>query len=327
MVPRRRRRTESLRFVIAALAAIATVLAGSAALARARAGGMSAVAPAAAGAAPTLPAETIVAAVNVRNVFFGGRRARLSYAIGGSEPADVRVELVRAGDGAVVRRWAVGVIAPGATRTLRWDGMAGGMVERYGTYEFRITATGESGASTTYGGPERPRALEAPGAWASLLRAGATRAPGAFRFLRHRFPVAGAHRYGEGAARFGGGRGHQGQDVFADCGTPIVAARGGVVKFKRFESAAGNYVVIDGGRTGRDYVYMHMRGPARVDEGDRVRTGQVLGLVGATGRADGCHLHFEEWTAPGWYSGGSAVDPLPDLRGWDAQLRRTSTDG
>ena len=154
------------------------------------------------------------------------------------------------------------------------------------------------------------RASPASGGWP---------APGAFKFLRYRFPLVASHDYAEGAARFGGGRNHQGQDVFADCGTPIVAARGGVVKFKEFQSAAGNYVVIDGARTGTDFTYMHLRDAALVDAGDRVKTGQLIGFVGATGRASGCHLHFEEWTAPGWYDGGSAFDPLPDLRGWDAQ--------
>ena len=107
--------------------------------------------------------------------------------------------------------------------------------------------------------------------------------------------------------------------MFAACGTPVVAARGGVVQFKQFHSAAGYYVVIDGARTGTDFVYMHLREAALVGKGDKVKTGQPIGFVGDTGRADGCHLHFEEWTAPGWYDGGSPFDPLPDLRAWDAQ--------
>jgi Peptidase family M23 len=57
---------------------------------------------------------------------------------------------------------------------------------------------------------------------------------------------------------FGGGRGHQGQDMFASCGTRLVAARGGRVEFAGHPSAAGNYVVIDGTETGIDYVYMHL---------------------------------------------------------------------
>ena len=45
-------------------------------------------------------------------------------------------------------------------------------------------------------------------------------------------------------------------------------------------------------------------------------TGQPLGFVGDTGSASACHLHFEIWTEPGWYNGGSPVDPLPILRTW-----------
>ena len=123
--------------------------------------------------------------------------------------------------------------------------------------------------------------------------------------------------YGTGAAAFGGGRGHQGQDTFAKCGTPLVAARGGVVKFKQYHSAAGHYIVIDGDNEGYDYAYMHLRDASLVDEGDHVYTGQPIGFVGDTGRASGCHLHFEIWKAPGWYSGGTAVDPLPLLKAWD----------
>ena len=52
-------------------------------------------------------------------------------------------------------------------------------------------------------------------------------------------------------------------------------------------------------------------------KGDPVVTGQPIGFVGRTGDATACHLHFEMWPAPGWYTGGSAVDPLPSLKSWD----------
>ena len=264
-----------------------------------------------------VPAGMIDAEVQGSKVFFGARRpAELSYVVGGSQPASVRVELVRGDDGAVVEQWAPGEVEPGIAQTVRWDGTVDGDVQRDGLYEFRVTATDGSGVRATSSAAGEPSALGAAGARASAVSAAA---PGAFTFLRYRFPLIGAHDYAEEAARFGGGRGHQGQDVFAACGTPIVAARGGVVKFREFQSAAGNYVVIDGAQTGVDFGYMHLREAALVNEGDRVRTGQPIGFVGATGRASGCHLHFEEWTEPGWYSGGSAFDPLPDLLAWDEQ--------
>jgi Peptidase family M23 len=267
-----------------------------------------------------VPAGMVDAEVQGRRVFFGAQRpAELSYVVGGSEPASVEVELVRAGDPTVLERWTPGEVEPDVPQTVRWDGTVAGMVQPDGLYQFRVTASGASGARATSSATGAPGGPGAPGASASRAGGVSPAAPGAFRFLRHRFPLIGAHDYAEAAARFGGGRGHQGQDVFAECGTPVVAARGGVVKFKQFQSAAGNYVVIDGARTGVDFGYMHLREAALVDEGERVKTGQPIGFVGATGRASGCHLHFEEWTAPGWYSGGSPVDPLPDLRAWDAQ--------
>ena len=63
---------------------------------------------------------------------------------------------------------------------------------------------------------------------------------------------------------------------------------------------------------------MHLRDPALAGKGARVRTGDPIGFVGDTGDASGCHLHFEEWAAPGWYTGGAPFDPLADLKAWDA---------
>lgn len=131
------------------------------------------------------------------------------------------------------------------------------------------------------------------------------------------FPIGGPHTFGLAATnRFGGRRGHQGQDVFATCGTPLVSARTGTVTQATFEARAGNYVVITD-TTGESEVYMHMRAPAIVAPGSTVAAGEPIGAVGDTGDAQGCHLHFELWTAPGWYRGGHPVDPLAALRAWD----------
>jgi murein DD-endopeptidase MepM/ murein hydrolase activator NlpD len=137
----------------------------------------------------------------------------------------------------------------------------------------------------------------------------------------HVFPVRGRHDFGGSGARFGAGRSghsHQGQDVFAACGTPLVAAQGGRVEYAGWHDAAGNYVVITGAQSGEDYVYMHMSDRSALSAGDPVQTGQQIGTVGETGNARGCHLHFELWSAPGWYKGGAPYDPLPKLRAWDA---------
>lgn len=135
------------------------------------------------------------------------------------------------------------------------------------------------------------------------------------------FPIRGKHDYGTFINRFGGGRAHQGQDVFAACGTPLVAAWSGKVIKATFQSRAGNYVVIQH-TDGRSTAYMHMRLPTDLRTGDQVQAGDVIGEVGETGRASGCHLHFELWTAPGWYRGGHAVDPLATLRGLDVRAAR-----
>ncbi len=262
------------------------------------------VVPAVAGArAPSIDAD-----VRAPKAYFDAvRPMQVSYVVHDDRAVEVRVELVRRTDGAVVMSWAPGLVAPETPQVVEWDGLAGGKLQKPGRYSFRVTATDAGGAL---------RASSAQAA-AAPPPAGAERDPSEFVFLRHVFPVRGPHGYGEFAAKFGGGRGHQGQDVFAACGTPVVAARGGVVQFKQYHSRAGHYLVIDGERTAIDYTYMHLAQAALVDQGERVRTGQLLGYVGDTGAASGCHLHFEMWRGPGWYDGGSPFDPLPHLLVWD----------
>lgn len=115
--------------------------------------------------------------------------------------------------------------------------------------------------------------------------------------------------------KFGGGRGHQGQDVFAKCGTPLVAPTAAKVTHVKYQSAAGNYIVMQTG-DGRSYAMMHMLEKSPLSVGDELQPGTPVGKVGETGRASGCHVHFELWTAPGWYEGGEPIDPLPQLRSW-----------
>ena len=123
------------------------------------------------------------------------------------------------------------------------------------------------------------------------------------------YPVDGAHTYGDG---FGDRGGHQGQDVMADCGLPLRAVEDVTVRRVATEAAAGRYIVLHDSDSGEDYVYMHLSA-VDVAVGDTPRAGDKVGEVGQTGDATACHLHFEEWTAPGWYVGGHAKDPLPFL--------------
>jgi murein DD-endopeptidase MepM/ murein hydrolase activator NlpD len=105
--------------------------------------------------------------------------------------------------------------------------------------------------------------------------------------------------------------------VGAACGTRLLAARGGRVQYSGYQSAAGNYVVIDGKNSPWDFMYAHMIEPSPLKPGDLVRTGQPIGIVGSTGSSTACHLHFEIWDAPGWYKGGSPFDPYSLLLKWD----------
>jgi len=128
------------------------------------------------------------------------------------------------------------------------------------------------------------------------------------------FPLPRGHySYGDG---LGAGRGHEGQDIMVGCGKPIVSAQAGRVQMNKFQSAAGNYIVIDGKGKGKDLAYMHMKKRSKLKVGDKVAMGEQIGEVGLTGNTTACHLHFEMWSNPGWYEGGHPVDPKPSLKRW-----------
>jgi len=131
------------------------------------------------------------------------------------------------------------------------------------------------------------------------------------------FPVSGPAGYGEAGARFGAaraGHSHQGQDVFAPPGTPLVAVRDGVVVETGDDGGRGNYVALYSPLAHQTYVYLHMDEPSRVRPGRRVRAGRRLGGVGCTGSCFGDHLHFEVRRGRG--AQGKPIDPLPLLERW-----------
>lgn len=104
---------------------------------------------------------------------------------------------------------------------------------------------------------------------------------------------------------------HQGADLFADHGTPLIAAENGVVERVGVGSLGGNKLWV-AGDSGNGYYYAHLSAFAPgVHDGQRVRAGELVGFVGDTGNARGTspHLHFE--IHPG---GIGPVNPYPLLR-------------
>jgi murein DD-endopeptidase MepM/ murein hydrolase activator NlpD len=84
---------------------------------------------------------------------------------------------------------------------------------------------------------------------------------------------------------------HYGVDISAPSGTPIRAAADGVVVFAGWRRAYGNTVIVDHGN-GIATLYAHCS-RVLVNEGEVVKQGQVIALVGSTGLSTGPHLHFE----------------------------------
>lgn len=292
---------------------VALVLLGTASVAGAVTGGAPTAAgsPPAAGSpsgapegVPSAGAVQLVSATTTprKSFYYGFRYPSLSFSIVSNQAQnDLRIDVVDVA-GASVRTFFRNDVAPNATTKIRWDGASNdGRPAPNGRYSFRISSQA---------GPVAAR----PATSSQALSL-------SFAFYGYAFPILGPHDFGSSGGRFGAGRSghtHQGQDVMADCGLPLVAARGGRVQYSGYEGNAGNYVVIDGKGTTYDFMYAHLAEPSPLRTGEEVRTGQPIGIVGDTGDATACHLHFEMWGAPGWYEGGSPFDPLPYLEKWDS---------
>jgi murein DD-endopeptidase MepM/ murein hydrolase activator NlpD len=106
------------------------------------------------------------------------------------------------------------------------------------------------------------------------------------------------------------GRKHQGIDIFAKRGTPVISSTEGIV-MQVGTNRLGGLVVWVMGPGGQRHYYAHLdRYAEDVEVGMRIEAGRVLGYVGNTGNAQGTppHLHY------GVYDIGGAINPFPLLR-------------
>ncbi len=152
--------------------------------------------------------------------------------------------------------------------------------------------------------PRRPVSVRGNG--------GGVSGPGLTSYL---FPVLGTTGYSNdwGAARASTGVPHQGTDIFAEEGTPVVAVADGVLDRVGWNTIGGyRFWLFD--QYGNSFYHAHLSAfsPIAID-GARVRRGDVIGFVGHTGDAQYTppHLHFE--VHPG---NGGATNPFPLLNAW-----------
>ncbi len=231
------------------------------------------------------------AKVHPRHALFAARRKpTLRFSFTAKRATDLEITVVDSRHERTVAAWKLDRVKPRTKLERRWNGVdRRGRAAKDGRYEFRVAAKG------------RP-----------------ARFAGSFDLHGHVFPVDGPHGtrgpVGEFGAPRNGGRVHEGFDITASCGTRLIAARGGKIAKVGYDPRLyGNYVLINGRKTGESYFYAHMVEPTPLHEGGHVKTGRTVGRVGQTGNAAGtpCHLHFE------LHEHGAPVDPEPSLKHWD----------
>lgn len=215
-------------------------------------------------------------------------RIHLRFSPKGARHISIRVR--KLGSGRTIRRIVTGRLAGARWHHIYWDGL---------TQRRRLAPAGRYlVVAGPIGGP--------------LTRVGR------IRLHSHEFPVDGPHGTRGYIGSFGAprvdGRTHEGFDITAACGTPLVAVRAGRVIKKAYDPELyGNFIVLKGKGERRTYKYAHLIRPAPVRRGQRVRAGRRLGSVGQTGNAAGtpCHLHIEIRTH------GQLLNPEPLVNAWD----------
>jgi len=301
-----------------ALALSSLLFASSAAVAVAQdPGGVSApgasVSPSAVGGAtPTAANTRPVARLSVRSPVGGGPpQISVRFDEPGVDSVIARMVVLRTPGNAVAARIALGSVRTGRPISVAWpqgSRLAAGQylvrVHAHDRYSHQLRRLAHaSGKSTLLVRPPPPVVTAPPLPAPSPHGA---------------YPVVGVHSYGElfGAPRKG--YTHQGVDILAAEGTPIVSPLGGTVASTGTQSrGAGVYVVLNAS-DGHAYFFAHcQQGSVGVTTGQVVVTGGAICRMGHTGDATGPHLHFEEW-AGGWRvdAGSIPIDPLPQLKAW-----------
>jgi murein DD-endopeptidase MepM/ murein hydrolase activator NlpD len=238
--------------------------------------------------------------------------ARVTFALKATPGARVRVDVIAPGKRAV--RVRLGTVGGSGAKRGSWRAAIGA-----GKYTARLVVSG-AGVNRYY---RAPLTVAAPTPAATPVPTPVPATPAAVTTASKLFPVQGPYTFGGPDARFGVGRPghtHQGQDITAAEGTPVVTPIAGTVHWSAYQAGGAGYYVVIAGADGRHYVFMHLQeGSIAVAKGAPVTAGQRIGLVGSTGSSTGPHLHFELWVNGWWASTASTpIDPLPELQAWAA---------
>lgn len=231
--------------------------------------------------------------------------------------------------GGALRRLDLGQVAVGRTITVRWPA---GFAVAPGRYLVRLHVVGRGGrvlarrasravsgraALTVAPAPRRAAPTPTPDlAPAAGVIPATTPAPALASGV---FPVRGPHSYGDGFGASRSGHLHQGADVLAAEGTPVVSPLAGTVTSTAVQPGGAGWYVVLHADDGRSLFFAHCRAHTIVvSAGVRVAPGAPLCQVGHTGDATGPHLHLEIWVG-GWRTSKASapIDPMPQLRAWD----------
>jgi murein DD-endopeptidase MepM/ murein hydrolase activator NlpD len=265
--------------------------------------------------------------VTPKNLVEGKRpRIRLRIEQPGTERVRARVVVQNVRTRDVPARIELGEIEIGKTIAVRWPKRAKLGAGRYvvrvhardGRGAVLARASNASGkAFVTVKAKPKPKPAPKP---APAPKPSPAPAPGPAPSGSGVFPVRGPYTFGGEGSRFGSarsGHSHEGQDIAAAEGVPVVSPLNGTVAFVTYQKGGAGWYVVVNADDGRSLFFAHLQaGSATVKPGTRVSAGTQIGRVGSTGSSSGPHLHFEIWEG-GWRDrGGKPIDPLPQLRAW-----------